>query len=443
MPSPDNNNPKLRVLLIAEAANPDMVSVPLVGWSHAQALAEVADVHVVTQVRNREPILKRGWREGEAFTALDTECVTRPLRRLGKFLAGKRGGWTFITASQTLAYYWFERKVWKQFGQSIKAREWDVVHRLTPLSPAIPSLIARKCSKAGVPFVIGPLNGGVPWPKAFVATQRREREWLSRCRGMIKVLPGYTATRRHASAILVASRFTYDQMPEDSKGRCIYLPENGIDPERFTTRRTHTAKLPLKVVFVGRLVPLKGVDMLIEALAPLLTKGAVELTLIGEGPEQEHLKHIALEQGVSAQVRFAGWIAHEKLAAELSGNDVLALPSIREFGGGVVLEAMTLGLVPVVADYGGPRELVTDETGFRVGIGSRKQLVAGLRSVFSGLVDKPEQIEPMSKACVDYVDQHFTWAVKAQKTLAVYRWVTGQCGTKPDFEMPPPNTLNS
>lgn len=430
----------MRVLVIAEACNPQWVSVPLVGWSLGRAIARQCDAHLVTQIRNRDALIGAGLVEGADFTAIDSEAVAAKAYKIAGVLRGGSGkGWTTNAAFASIAYYYFEHLAWKAFAGRIAAREFGVVHRITPLSPTTPSPMAARCRSAGVPFVLGPLNGGVPWPRAFDAARRREKEWLSYVRGLHRLLPGYRSTRGNAAAILIASRDTWAQMPRKYHPKCVYVPENAIDPDRFTRRRSRRAAEPIRAVFLGRLVPYKGADMLVEAAVPFIRAGKLTLEIIGDGPQRGQLEELARRQNVAAGVTFSGWVEHAKVQDRLAEADVFAFPSIREFGGGVVLEAMAVGLVPIVIDYAGPAELVTPNTGFLIPIGTRRQIIARLAGLLGELADDPARIDAKSPAALRRAHELFTWDVKARRILDVYNWVTGRRPDKPDFGMPWPD----
>jgi alpha-maltose-1-phosphate synthase len=426
-----------RILLVAEAANPEWASVPLVGWSLARALAEMVDAHVVTQQRNRQAIERAGWREGVEFTSIDSEAVARPTWKFTELLRRLTGlGWTTSTALASIPYYYFEHLVWRRFGADIRGRRFDAVHRVTPLSPTIPSVLARRCRVAGVPFVWGPLNGGVAWPREFTGVQREEGEWLSHVRDAHRLMPGYRSSREDAAAILVGSRATWDQMGGHNE-RCVYVPENGIDPSRFQHAPGAIPARPLRVAFVGRLVPYKGADMLIEAVAPHVRAGRIVVDIIGDGPQRDALVRQIAGEGVSSGITLHGWIAHGDVQHRLARCHVLGFPSVREFGGGVVLEAMALGVVPVVVDYAGPAELVTDATGYRVPLGPRAAIVERFRQVLGDLADDPAPLARIAERGRQRVSALFTWEAKARQVLEVYGWILGQ-GPRPDFGMPFP-----
>jgi glycosyltransferase involved in cell wall biosynthesis len=424
-----------RVLLIAEAANPEWVSVPLVGWSLSRALAKRVDAHMVTQVRNRDAVERAGWVEGREFTALDSESIARPMWHFDRWLRRLTGlGWTTTTALAALPYYEFERRLWQRFGPQIKAGRFDVVHRVTPLSPTLPSLIAARCRAAGVPFVWGPLNGGVPWPAEFTDVLRTEGEWLSYVRGAHKLLPASRSSRRDAAAIIVGSRATFDQMA-GHHDRCVYVPENGIDPDRFSLPVRASQSGPLQVAFIGRLVPYKGADMLIQAAAPLVRAGKVQLNIIGDGPQMAELQALVQREQLAAGVTLSGWVAHGDMQQRLEGTHLLGFPSVREFGGGVVLEAMAMGLVPLVVNYAGPGELVTDLTGYRVPLGDRNAIVHSLHATLARLAHDRSELGPIAQQARRRVLSRFTWAAKAAQIEKIYDWVAGR-RSRPDFGMP-------
>ena len=422
----------LRVLIIAEAANPEWVSVPLVGWSLARAIGRVAEVHIVTQIRNRDAFVRAGLVEGQDFTAIDSEAIAKPLWALGSILRmGDGKGWTALQLINALSYPHFERLIWRKFGAAIKRGDYDIVHRVTPLSPTISSKLAAKCARAKTPFVVGPLNGGVPWPKGFDAERRREKEWLSYLRSAYKLLPGRRAMLRHAAALIVGSQHTKSEIPVQYQNKAVYIPENAIDPNRFN--RTAAAQDGvMRACFIGRLVPYKGPDMLLEAALPLLRSGRLHIDLIGDGPMMPSLRNFVQEHAIEEAVSFHGWLDHSDVQDVACQAQILSFPSVREFGGGVVLEAMALGLVPLIVDYAGPAELVTPDIGVKSPIGDRAEIVSRFGQALSDLVESPETLPQMAQNGRAKIASHFTWDRKAEQVLSVYRWVLAHQAERPD-----------
>ena len=162
----------IRALLLADDCNPEWPSLPVVGFKSACAIADHVEVTVATHVRNRPNVEKVGM--GRARVEyLDTEYVAKPLYKLNTWLRGGTDvGWTTNIAMNYPSYLAFEWEAWRRFGPALKSRQFDIVHRITPMSPTLPSPMARF---SPVPFVLGPLNGGLRWPKGYESERSREK----------------------------------------------------------------------------------------------------------------------------------------------------------------------------------------------------------------------------------------------------------------------------
>lgn len=204
---------RLRILLIAEACNPTWTIVPLVGYNFARALASRADLDVtlVSQVRNRSALLADPIASLAQIHFIDNEWVARPLYALSMLIRGGQAlSWTIDTAMVWPSYMMFEAEVFRRFGGRLQHGAFDLVHRVTPLSPTLGSPLA---SWIRTPMLLGPLNGGLPWPQQYPELRRQEREWLVPLRQLYTRLPYYRATYRHLAGVIAGSRHTATEVP--------------------------------------------------------------------------------------------------------------------------------------------------------------------------------------------------------------------------------------
>ena len=424
---------RLRILVLGPYCDPEAVSMPYVTYSHAAALAQLHDVALVVGSPSEENV-RRAKAPFRTIEVVRMPLIERiyawSLRRIFKYNFDTQA-LTAFSYPFSLAFEWY---AWRQLRRRIFAGEFDVVLRVLPMTPVLPSPFAFFLRKGPIPFVIGPLNGGLPWPPGFSQLEN-QKEWIANLRNLYRYLPFARSTYRHAAAIIVASSQTYSEFAEYSD-KLFFVPEPGIARSLcYGDSRSHEAGAKLELIFVGGLVPRKACDLAIRAAAPLLRSGLARFTVVGEGPERNRLEQLTSSLGIEKAVLFSGWLSHAEVLRHLRSADVFVFPSLRDNGAGVVFEALGSGAVPIVADFGGPGDIVHPDVGYKVPLTSENDIVAQMEKILTELAYNRDQLEQLRRQGMAYVRECLTWDAKAQAVARVLHWVVRR-GPKPDLQPP-------
>jgi glycosyltransferase involved in cell wall biosynthesis len=156
----------------------------------------------------------------------------------------------------------------------------------------------------------------------------------------------------------------------------------GLTPPRFQERSRRELGFPedeVILISIGRLVRRKALGDVLLALSRL-EESRLRLLIIGEGPEEEHLREMARTLGLSKQVEFMGAVWGERKFQYLAAADMFVLPSLHEGFGLVFLEAMHCGLPVIASSSGGQTDFLKDgETGYLVPVGEVESLAQSIR----------------------------------------------------------------
>ena len=418
----------MRVLILADDCNPDWPSLPVVGFKLGRSLGDHAEVVIATHVRNRPNIERVGMGRCQVVY-LDNEYIAAPMFRLTKMLRGGNSvAWTTNMAMNYLPYLAFEREAWRKFGGDLKSGHFDVVHRITPMSPTLPSPMAKWSPR---PFVVGPLNGGLKWPSGFTAELVREREYLTYIRAAYRLLPYRQAMQCRAAAILAAFDHTINDLKLTDTSRVFNVPEVGFDPELFSSPPQRQRGGRITFLFVGRLVPYKCADVAVAAFAAEPKLRQHQLRVVGDGPERPRLAQMISENHLENCVELVGPVKQSEVGEEMRRADVFVFPSIRELGAGVVVEAMASAMACIVANYGAPGALVGNDRGIRIPLGSKEEMIRDFGQALAKTAESPTIITELGQSAHQYAMTHLTWDAKARKIVEIYKWVLGQRSDRP------------
>lgn len=189
---------------------------------------------------------------------------------------------------------------------------------------------------------------------------------------------------RRADLVVCISDFARSQacaLVDEGDWPKIRVVHLGTDVRRFAPPpEQDRPQGPLRIVTVGRLVPVKAQALLIEAAAELQRRNVdVHVTIVGGGPRRQALERLAARLGVADRCSFTGALGHDNVLERYAEADLFCLPSFGEGIPVVLMEAMAMGLPVVTTRIAGIPELVEDgESGFLVTPGRTDQLVQAI-----------------------------------------------------------------
>lgn len=321
----------------------------------------------------------------------------------------------------------------------IKEHEIDIVHQPIPVSPKEPSILYD----LGVPVIIGPMNGGMSYPDAF---KTRESSWIHRFVGLGRyfantiniMIPG----KIKATTLLIANERTKNALPQClQQNQIIEIPENGVDLSIWNNslkleKKSKIENKKITIVYLGRLVNWKGIDLLLQAFDLLIKKlpeYSITLEIIGDGNQRNNLEQQTKMLGLSVnsetrsiQVNFRGKLSQNDCSQYLQQADMMVLPSLYECGGAVVLEAMAMKIPVIATNWGGPADYLDESCGILVNPDSQESFVRNFASAMEKLATNPDLRESMGENGYNKILKLYDWEKKVDQISYIYQKSCGK-----------------
>jgi len=402
----------LKILISAYACEPNKGSEPGVGWNMAKQIAKYFEVWVITRTNNREVIE----RELKRNPVSDLHFEYFDLPRWTKF-------WKKGEKGIHLYYYLWQIGIYFVAKKLHAKVNFDIVHHITFVNNWFPSFLAL----LPITFVWGPVGSNGNIPRSFIS----ESGFRARIDKILRTLahiwgylldPFVRLTVKRASVILAINHEAVNRIPNRYRSKVRVMTAIGLSSDELAkiSASPVVKRNSIRVLTVGRLIPLKGFNLAIKAFSRFTKQCSnARFIVIGEGLEKQHFINIATKYNIRDKVDFLGWLSREEVLKYMLSSDIFLFPSF-EGGGMVVLEAMAGGIPIVCLDFGGPGEMVVETCGIKIKPLNPKQTIKEIADSILRLAKDPDLRKEMGKAGRKRIADLYSWDKKGEFIKNIY-----------------------
>lgn len=396
-----------KVLLSAYACLPNHGSEEENGWNYATLLSqEGLEVHCLTRDKFRDTL--EATLLGGYFPNLTFHYVGVP-------------GWLERAYGNLIGLY-VHYLYWQWQAARLACRldrqyAFDLVHHVSYSSLQLGSFMY----KVGKPFIFGPVGGGQEAPPALKAYFGRywSREWLrSRIsRLLLRFNPGFYQSVKQADMLLISNTDTWELAKPFRAGRpAERMLDSGLSasflPSQPIERRSDGT---LNLLWVGRLMPRKALELTIHAFSRINPKLPITLTIVGgKGEMADQVPTYIRQYGVGDRVRWAGHVSYQEVREFYHKSDVFFFTSLRDSCPMQIMEAMAYSMPTVTLALHGQNELVNETNGIKVPVSTQEQVVNDLARAIEWLHDHPAERLRMGQNAYDFAQSQM-WERKIRR----------------------------
>jgi glycosyltransferase involved in cell wall biosynthesis len=296
---------------------------------------------------------------------------------------------------------------------------FDIAHQVLPQAMRYASPLRH----FPMPYVVGPLGGGLSTPAAFRGEAGRA-PLVTRLRALdgwrLRHDPWLRAGYARAGLILGVAPYVAEALGPVPVRRFEALLERSHDGRTPEVERQGEAGR-LELLHVGRAVRTKGLRDVVRAMAHLADLPGVTLTSAGDGEDLAACRAEAERLGVAHRVSFLGRLPRTEVDALYARADVFAFPSFREPMGGVLFEALHWGLPVVTAARGGPDFIIDESCGIRVPVTDPERYPRDIAAAVRRLAGDPALRRRLGRGARARIAGFGTWDDTASRLIGLYR----------------------